>query len=74
MKSGPTSYIKMSYFLSSRALEELDILSSTLETKELLIVSSPTFRFYRISLQYVFVIEILKLLDNPPKKKIPSTE
>jgi hypothetical protein len=72
MKSGPTSYIKMSYLLSSRALEELEIRSSTQLPKELQIVKNPTFRFYRISLQNVFVIEILKLLDNPPKTKYPQ--
>ena len=61
----------MSYLLSSRALEELDIISATIEPGELKIVNSSTFLFYRISLQYVFVLEILKILDKPPKSKFP---
>lgn len=57
-----------SAFLYNTSVTELQILSNEIYTNdEIKIVNSHTFSFYRVTLQYCFIMEYCKLLENGNK-------
>src|SRR5699024_11383529 len=62
--------VHWSFYLCSRSLSELQLISYENYSKnELKIVNSPTFNFYKITLQYCFIMEYCKLLETKEKAK-----
>jgi ribosomal protein S17E len=60
--------IHWSIYLYNTSLSELHILNEEIYTEdEIKIVNSHTFKFYRVTLQYCFIMEYCKLLENGNK-------
>lgn len=59
-----------SFYLCNRSLTELHLITHEYyNSEELKIVNSPTFNFYKVTLQYCFVMEYCKLLEGKSKAK-----
>src|SRR5699024_8659887 len=62
--------VHWSFYLYNRSLTELNLVTQERYNKEELnIVNSSTFNFYKVTLQYCFVMEYCKLLENKKKAK-----
>lgn len=62
--------VQMSFHLLSIALEELLILNEEKrDPNEIHLMNLPPFKFYRISLQYMIIMELTKLLEKDTKDK-----
>jgi hypothetical protein len=61
------SYVQMSCRLAFTALTELGHLTKERSRDQVQIVKSHTFQYYRISMQYMFVMEFTKLLEPDTK-------
>lgn len=63
------THIRWSIYLYNTSLSELQIISDEIYTiDEIKIVNSHTFNFYRVTLQYCFIMEHCKLLEKGNKK------
>jgi len=58
------SYVQMSLVLAFNALTELGFLSKTRSKEEVEMVMGPPFRYYGVTLQYMFIMEYVKLLER----------
>jgi hypothetical protein len=59
----------MSLVLANRSLTEMSFFHSVNSVEELNLLKGPPFDFYYTSLQYMFILEISKLIEKPPKQK-----
>jgi len=63
------THIYWSIYLYNTSLSELQTISDeSYSREELKIINSHTFNFYRVTLQYCFIMEYCKLLENGSKK------
>jgi hypothetical protein len=58
------SYVQMSLVMSFNALTELEYLNKTRSKEEVEMLMMPPFQFYAVTLQYMFVMEYVKLLER----------
>lgn len=58
------SYVQMSLVLAFNALTELGFLNKTRSKEEVEMVMGPPFRYYGVTLQYMFIMEYVKLLER----------
>lgn len=62
--------VHWSFYLYNRSLAELHMLTyESYNEEELKIVNSSTFNFYKVTLQYCFIMEYCKLLENKKKAR-----
>jgi len=66
------SYVQMSCRLAFIALTELGYLTKERSQDQIGIVESHTFQYYKISMQYMFVMEFTKILEADTKDRIYS--
>lgn len=63
------SYVEMSCRLAFISLTELSYLNKERSADQLKIMNIPPFLYYRISMQYMFLMEFTKLLEADTKDK-----
>ena len=63
------SFVQISLTLANRAISELKIIREFEQYGKAEIINGPPFGFYELSLQYMFIMEITKLLEKPNKKR-----
>src|SRR5690606_844881 len=69
------SYVQMSCRLAFIALTELGYLTKERSQDQIGIVESHTFQYYKISMQYMFIMEFTKLLEPDTKdRRLRKTE
>lgn len=69
------SYVQMSCRLAFTALIELGHLTKERSRDQVQVVKSYTFQYYRISMQYMFIMEFTKLLEADTKdRRLRKTE
>lgn len=62
-------YVKMSFTLMYKSLSEISVLSKPRSRDEMKTINLPIFTNYCISLQYMFNMEFIKLLENNSKSE-----
>lgn len=62
------SYVQMSLNLAFKALTELQFLNKSRSAEEVDLLSGPPFQFYAVTLQYMFIMEYVKLLERDYRK------
>jgi hypothetical protein len=61
---GNFSYVQMSLVMAFNALTELQYLNKARSKEEVEMLMMPPFQFYAVTLQYMFVMEYVKLLER----------